>query len=330
MCRTRETINFARLLHWPLIPGKYKVLKNGTAMNQTQDSYHEPTSADIFRTMTGGRPFVFVIMSDWSPKDKIFYTIKKVVEEKHNLGCIRADMIHAAGHDLLAKTQLLIERAELIIADTTDLNPDKFSPNVYYEIGYAASTGRHPLLVIESGITVPSFLQELDVIKYEPTVGGLNTFEKVLTDHLRIRLNPMEPPEPSQSNTDYIFISYKREELAEIVSILNQIVSWGNDIWYDRGIPGGAEWPTLIEERVSKCKVLLVFLSQAAVESKWVQREIKFADSENRPIIGIRLDKNLELRHGLKVVMTPHQMLDVSNPKFADELRKALNYVTLQ
>ena len=85
----------------------------------------------------------------------------------------------------------------------------------------------------------------------------------------------------------------------------------------------------MIEEKVSHCKILLVFLSEAAVDSKWVRREIKFADSENRPILGIRLDKNVELKHGLKVVMNQYQMIDASNMDFSDELRKAIEYVRL-
>ena len=137
------------------------------------------------------------------------------------------------------------------------------------------------------------------------------------------------PPVPSDSETGYVFISYKREDLQRIVPFMHQIVSWEYSIWYDRGIPGGAEWDALIEEKICHCKVLLVFLSEAAVESKWVRREIKFADSENRPILGVRLDKNVELKHGLKVVMNQYQMIDASGADFSDELRRAIEYVRL-
>ena len=139
----------------------------------------------------------------------------------------------------------------------------------------------------------------------------------------------VNPPEPSISEANYVFISYKREDLARIVPFMHRIVSWGFPIWYDRGIPGGAEWDALIEERIIKCKALVVFLSEAAVESKWVRREIKLADSENRPILGIRLDKDVELKHGLKVVLNQYQMIDASSADFSDALRKAIEYVRL-
>jgi hypothetical protein len=42
----------------------------------------------------------------------------------------------------------------------------------------------------------------------------------------------------------------------------------GRNLWYDRGIPGGADWHAMLEERLMSCRALLLFLSQAAIESK--------------------------------------------------------------
>jgi tetratricopeptide (TPR) repeat protein len=137
------------------------------------------------------------------------------------------------------------------------------------------------------------------------------------------------PPDPSTLDADYIFISYKREDLPRIVSLMHRIVGWGYPIWYDRGIPGAAEWDKLIEEKVSHCKGLLVCLSKAAVESKWVRREIKFADRKNRPILGIRLDQDIEFKDGLDIIMSQYQMIDATDENFSDELQKAIEYVRL-
>ena len=139
----------------------------------------------------------------------------------------------------------------------------------------------------------------------------------------------VSPPAPYDGTEHFIFVSYKREDIPRITLFLHRLVEWGYKFWYDRGIPGGAEWDALIEEKISQCGIFLVFLSEAAVQSKWVRREIKFADSENRPILGIRLDKNLELKHGLKVVMNQYQMIDASDTDFSEELRKAIEYVRL-
>lgn len=137
------------------------------------------------------------------------------------------------------------------------------------------------------------------------------------------------PPEPTRSNSDYVFISYKREDLPRISTLMHKIVNWGFQIWYDRGIPGSAEWDALIEERVLHCKMLVVFLSQAAMDSKWVRREIKFADRKDLPILGIRMDNNLEFKDGLDITMQQYQMIDVSDADFSDVLRKAIEYVRI-
>lgn len=163
-------------------------------MNNTQDSHHELTSADIFRTMTGGRPFVFVVMSYDDPKEEIFQAIKKVVEGKYRLACIRADKMHAAGHDLLAKIHLLIERAELIIAEITPsagcqhYPEGQHSPNVFYEIGYAVAKDKRPILVMESGKDLPTDLKGWEVLRYENRFKGQDEFSENLSNYLGSRL----------------------------------------------------------------------------------------------------------------------------------------------
>jgi len=142
------------------------------------------------------------------------------------------------------------------------------------------------------------------------------------------KTHPVGPPPPNDGK-DFIFISYKREDMPRIVPFLHRIVSWGFPIWYDRGIHGGKEWSAVIDDKVCGCKALLVFLSQAAVESKMVRREINLADSENLPILGIRLDNNIELKHGLKGIMTQYQTIDASEADFSDVLKMAIENVRI-
>ena len=130
-----------------------------------------------------------------------------------------------------------------------------------------------------------------------------------------------------EAQSRYIFISYKREDLSRMAEIICNMISWGYPVWYDREIPGGAEWSALIEEKILGCKMLVACLSDVAVNSKWVRREIKFADSENRPILGIRLDDNVELKEGLKIILDQYQMLDVSRADFSGALEKAIKHL---
>lgn len=155
-------------------------------------------------------------------------------------------------------------------------------------------------------------------------------------DSLRVPATPhvsnqelgCEPPPPFDGDGGFVFVSYKREDLPRITPYLHRLVGWGYKLWYDRGIPGGAEWDAMIEDKVSRCMLLLTFMSCAAVNSKWVRREIKFADSQNKPILAVRLEP-VELNRGLNIVLSQYQMIDASRADFSDELRKAIEYVRL-
>lgn len=137
-----------------------------------------------------------------------------------------------------------------------------------------------------------------------------------------------EPPAPCEDTEAFVFISYKREDLTRICPYLKRLHEWGYDIWYDRGIPGGSEWDAMIEDRVANCQALLVFLSQDAADSKWVRREIKFADSKNKPILVVRMGQ-IELRDGLNITLSQYQMISETAEDFGNELKRAIEYVRL-
>ena len=142
------------------------------------------------------------------------------------------------------------------------------------------------------------------------------------------RPDQLEPPAPYDGKENFVFVSYKREEMPRVAPFLHRMVEWGYNVWYDRGIPGGAEWDAMIEDRVTRCILLVTFISPKSVDSKWVRREIKFADSLNKPILAIRLETT-ELKEGLGLVLNQYQMIDATNADFSEELKRALEYVRL-
>ncbi len=137
----------------------------------------------IVEELTRGRPYVFVIMP-YGKKWAFFEHVQRTVEQTVGLACIRADNVPGAGHDLLAKIHLLIERAELIIAEVST-----HSPNVFYEVGYAVAAQKSLLLLVEHGIEVPTDLKGREVIEYDESQPGMAVFDKRLRDHLRLRVN---------------------------------------------------------------------------------------------------------------------------------------------
>ena len=141
---------------------------------------------DMLKTLTDGRPFIFVIMSYQADRCFLFDCITELTKKQFNLACIRADQMVNAGYDLLEKIHYCIEHAELIIAEISE-----WSPNVFYEIGYAVGIDKPPVLVMEKRekFELPTDLRGLEVIEYRNEMGKQGVFERDLAEHLRFRLN---------------------------------------------------------------------------------------------------------------------------------------------
>ena len=135
---------------------------------------------DFIRAKTGGRPHVFVLMS-FGARFEFYESIKKRVEQDVGLACLRADDVPAAGHDLLGKIHILIERAEIVIADITDDNP-----NVFYEVGYSRALKKPMVLLVEGSKDVPTDLRGLEVIRFGSR-GSANALDQ-LVEQLKVRL----------------------------------------------------------------------------------------------------------------------------------------------
>ena len=133
---------------------------------------------------------------------------------------------------------------------------------------------------------------------------------------------------PYTGEEPFVFVSYRRDDLERVRPILHRVQGWGYRIWYDRGIPGGAEWDALIEERLKRCAMLLFFVSRGSVESKYCRREVKYVDQLNKPILSVRLEP-AELTHGLEMLLTQYQIVDATADNFAGEMERALRYQRL-
>jgi hypothetical protein len=125
----------------------------------------------------------------------------------------------------------------------------------------------------------------------------------------------------------YIFVSYARADAATISSPLQSVAADGRQIWYDNEIPGGAEWLALIESKIHHCHCMLVFLSNQSVNSKWVVREVQLADLEDKPILGVRIEK-VELARGFRLLLAHTQIVDLWDDEFSSKLSRSLAYLT--
>jgi hypothetical protein len=143
------------------------------------------TIGQIVGALTQGRPFVFMIMP-YGEKYELFLHVQKAVEQSLGLACLRADDAKASGHDLLSKIHLLLERADLVIAEISPTGqPNPTSPNVFYEIGYAKALQKPLLLLIEEEAKVPTDLRGLEVIRHGGSRAAFERFDAEFRDHLK-------------------------------------------------------------------------------------------------------------------------------------------------
>ena len=142
---------------------------------------------NFIHELTDGKPYIFMIMP-YNEGYAFFEKIQSVVKNSVGFSCIRADHVHASGHELLSKIHLLIDRAELVIAEISTQ-----SPNVFYEVGYAVGTHKPILLLVREGTNIPTDLKGLETISYKDDRDGVERFSTILHEHLSLQLNSTIP-----------------------------------------------------------------------------------------------------------------------------------------
>jgi len=111
--------------------------------------------------MSDVRPKCFVVMP-FKPELHYFYLyIKQHIEQTHHIDCERADA-QVLTVPMLEKINDYIRRADVIIADCSDRNP-----NVFYELGIAHAYDKKVILITKDPISeVPTDVKQFEFIPY--------------------------------------------------------------------------------------------------------------------------------------------------------------------
>jgi hypothetical protein len=88
-----------------------------------------------------------------------------------------------------------------------------------------------------------------------------------------------------------VFISYASQDSDRVRIIADVFITEGINTWYDTSkLTGGDDWVKRIAEAIEAADTLVLIASQAAVDSKWVRRELDFADQREKQIIPVVFD----------------------------------------
>ncbi len=131
-----------------------------------------------------------------------------------------------------------------------------------------------------------------------------------------------QTPPSYEGKDDYFFMSYSHTDLGRIIPFLAQFHDRGHKIWFDKGIPGTSPWDETLSVRIRGSSGIIAFLSPAALESKWVRREILFADDLNKSLFCVRLT-NCELHPPLDMVLARNQIIDGDPKHILSEFERA-------
>jgi hypothetical protein len=88
---------------------------------------------------------------------------------------------------------------------------------------------------------------------------------------------------------DYVFISYAREDQEYTRALVAFLWGQGIDAWIDAGLDFTDEWREVVMEKIDGCSAMIVIMTAAAEDSKWVNREINRANEKNKPILTLLL-----------------------------------------
>lgn len=137
-----------------------------------------------------------------------------------------------------------------------------------------------------------------------------------------------------------IFISYRREDAAATALSISQYLEnqFGRrNVFIDVDMRAGAKFPTVLEERLAECKVMLVLIGpgwlnarddqgrcQLEISDDWVQLEIANALKRNVTVIPVRINAtDLPSREALPEELRgllDHQAVSVTTTGFRHEM----------
>jgi TolB-like protein/Flp pilus assembly protein TadD len=115
----------------------------------------------------------------------------------------------------------------------------------------------------------------------------------------------------ASGSTPRVFISYASQDAAVANSIVENLEQHGLSCWLaPRDVKPGAQYADAIVEAINEAGSVVLLLSQSAVSSSHVGREVERAASKHKPIIALRIDA-AALNRALEYFLSGSQWIDV-------------------
>jgi TIR domain len=116
-----------------------------------------------------------------------------------------------------------------------------------------------------------------------------------------------------------VFVSYARQNRADIDQLVEHLGVLGCDTWVDRSLHGGQDWWKEILGRIADCDTFIAIISREALSSTACRREFDWAESLGKPVLPVAVQPP---PRALPARFVKRQIIDYSSP--ADRDRAAL------
>jgi formylglycine-generating enzyme required for sulfatase activity len=124
-----------------------------------------------------------------------------------------------------------------------------------------------------------------------------------------------------------VFISYASEDFAIAARVCQALENTGSACWMaPRDIPPGTDYPSAIVEGIREADVLVLLLTDAAVESPHVATEVGHAFNQKKRIIPVRISK-IALPPELEYFLLTTQWLDAEGGATGGNLKRVIGAV---
>jgi len=126
-----------------------------------------------------------------------------------------------------------------------------------------------------------------------------------------IKMAEGDDEQKANGNMPRAFISYASQDAAVANSVVENLEQHGLKCWLaPRDVRPGAQYADAIVEAINEAGSVVLLLSQSAVSSPHVGREVERAASKHKPIIALRIDA-AALNRALEYFLSGSQWIDV-------------------
>lgn len=167
------------------------------------------------------------------------------------------------------------------------------------------------------------------LIKYQRTrklgLEAFRAFSQVFPDYDPQGFSSLLSETPPVNG--HIFLSYSHKDTAIMQQLKEDLEASGLKIWVDEtGLePGLRSWKRTIQNAIDSLVCVLVILSPDAKESEWVEAELDYAETQEKPIFSIMARGNK--RTAVPFGFTLTQWIDIVNKDYDMEIRKLIEII---